>query len=402
MKTERKAGLIQQIVLLTSVGVSVLVTAVLGPSLPKMQQYFSELSNADYLTGLNMTIPMLVMAFFSFMAGAISDRLGRKWLFVFAATLYGVIGTMPLYLDNIYHILMSRVALGFCEAFVMLIGVAMIGDLFKGNKRDRLLALQTTVASFSAFLLNNIGGVLGEISWRAPYWTYTFGFILALGMAFFLWEPDRSPEGQTASHAANSANKNEPILQPSLIVLICLMTLIAGFLFLITPIHFGYLFGSIGVTSPAKIGPAYGVNSLGVISGTLIFGFLLVGKTRVQLQLFLGFAAMAIGFFGMSKAGSYPAMTGAGLINGIGGGILLPTVITWIMRCLPTKIRGFGLGCSQSALFLGQFFSSVLVIWIARQVGGRTDAIGIVAILSFVFAGFALASIFMRKKTAIS
>ena len=395
MLADREIGWIQKLTLLFSVGVSVLVTAVLGPSLPQMQAHFSELQNADYLTGLNMTIPMLVMACFCVFAGAISDRFGRKWVYVIAACSYAVIGTMPLYLDNIHHILLSRFALGFCEAFVMVIGVAMIGDLFKGNERNRLLALQTTVASFSAFALNNIGGVLGEISWRAPYITYGFGLILAISMAIFLWEPDRRA---SANELPGDFNSQQPEMKPFLIAFTCVAAIGIGFLFLSVPIHFGYLFANIGVTSSAQIGMAYGLNSLGVICGTLIFGFYLAHKWPVAKQFFLGFALMALGFWGMSSATSLVSLTASGIIQGLGGGILLPAVVIWNMRLLPTKIRGLGTGALQSGMFLGQFLSSIILIWVARQLGGRPEAFGALALVCAALVLFVLVAVLIFKE----
>ena len=166
MRDARKPGAIQIAVLLITVGVSVLVTAVLGPSVFKMEAHFTDVENSRLLVPLSLTLPMLVMSAFSVIAGAISDRVGRKWLLVGAAVFYGIVGMLPVVLTNLYMILGARIVLGIFEAFVMVTGIALIGDFFVGSKRARLLALQTTAASLMAFVFNNVGGILGDISWR--------------------------------------------------------------------------------------------------------------------------------------------------------------------------------------------------------------------------------------------
>ena len=385
-QTQRQPGLIQKVIMLATVGVSVLVTAVLGPSLFLMEKYFQDVENVKHLVPLNMTLPMLVMSVFSFIAGAISDRVGRKWLLVGAAALYAIIGTAPLYLNDLHTILGSRVVLGVFEAFVMVVGIALIGDFFVGSERARLLALQTTVASFSAFVLNNAGGYLGEISWRAPYVTYLFGFVLALAAAVFLWEPDR--RGHRDEFTDTSL---EPEMQPMMIGLTVLLAVVVGFVFLVTPVHFGYMFRDIGFTDQVWIGRAYGINSLGVISGTLLFGWGVSGRTRIGVQIAAGALMMAAGFFGMWLAKDFTALTTFGFVNGLGAGLLLPAVVTWNMRLLPTKIRGLGTGAWQSGFFLGNFIAANAVVAIADWLGGgRTDAVRLFAIGLIVLAVFAL------------
>jgi MFS family permease len=287
-----------------------------------------------------------------------------------AAVLYGVVGMLPLILTDLYSIMASRVLLGVFEAFVMVAGIALIGDLFTGAKRARLLALQTTMASTLAFIFNNVGGFLGDISWRVPYATYSFGFILAILAAMFLWEPSRRK-----GLAEDAPAAYEPELQPLMISLTCVLAVVVGFVFMATPVHFSYLFVNIGITEGSLIGPAYGFNSIGVVSGTLLFGWGLNGRMSVGKQICIASIVMAAGFYGMSVSQDYTSMVISGFINGLGGGLLLPSVVTWNMRLLPTKIRGFGAGAWQSGFFLGNVLAASLVVWIGQKLGGgRAEA----------------------------
>lgn len=383
--------LIHALILLVTSGLTVLVTAILGPSLPQMQAHFAGMPGADFLVPLTMTAPMLMMAGLSVFAGELADRFGRKPLLVGATVLYAVVGTAPLYLESLPVIIASRFALGILEAVLMTVSTTMIGDYYSGARRERFMSLQTTVAASSAFLLNTLGGVIAEHGWRAPYAVFAISLLLAPLMAVYLWEP-RCRASMSAAQIAEDSRA----FRPGLLAGICGLAVLLGIMFLTVPVHFGYLHGSIGVQSPAQIGMAYGINSLGVVSGTLLFGWVLAARLKVPFLLTVGTLFAGAGFLLMKGATDYTAMTVAGFVNGLGAGILLPTMVTWNMRELPVSRRGLGIGAFQSCLFLGMFVNPILVVglekvWVvsrAHVVGGMGLGLLALGLLAFV-AGLA-------------
>ena len=384
--TAHEPRLIHACILLVTSGLTVLVTAILGPGMPAMQAHFAGVPGADYLVPLTMTAPMLMMALLSVFAGELADRWGRKRLLVGATTLYAVIGTAPLYLDSLMAIIASRFALGVMEAALMTISTTMIGDYWSGARRERYMSLQTTVAATSAFLLNGLGGTIAEHGWRVPYAAFAVSLLLAPLMAIYLWEP-----ASRATMSADEAASDGRAFRRGLLALVCALAVVLGVVFMIVPVHFGYLYGAIGVQSPARIGMAYAVNSLGVISGTFVFGWLLAPRWRVAWQLAAGAAIAAAGFVLMRSAADYDALTAAGFVNGLGCGILLPTMVTWNVRELPLSKRGFGIGAYQSCFFLGFFFSPLIVVGLEKQLEApRAAAVGTIGIVLMALACVAL------------
>jgi MFS family permease len=372
--TPRKPRAIQAAVLLTTSGLTALVTAVLGPSLPKMQAHFAGVANADYWVPLTLTMPMLVMACLSIFAGALSDKVGRKRLLVAATALYALFGTAPLYLNSLSSIIVSRIGLGVVEAAVMTISTCVIGDYYQGRQREKFMSLQTTVAATLAFVFNVAGGVLGEFSWRAPYSTYVIGIPLAALMALYLWEPVPA-----AGAVANSSHLEDPpgtAFQPQLLFGICLLAVVGGIYFLIVPVHLGYLFDQVGVHSSSSIGLAYALNSTAVVLGTLCFGWLMAPRLRVATQLAVYLSITAAGCLLMKGADSYWTLTLSAMLNGFGAGLMLPTLVTWNMRTLPFAQRGLGTGAFQSCLFLGMFLDPPLIVALDKLLGSRAAAVG--------------------------
>lgn len=361
--------LIHAIILLVTCGLNVLVTAILGPSLPAMQAHFADVPGVEYLVPMTMSMPLLTVAIVSIFVGELSDRFGRKPLLVGSAVLYALVGTAPLYLDSLYAILASRCALGLMEAVLMTVSTTMISDYYSGAQRERYMSLQTTVASTSAFLLNTAGGLIAEHGWRAPYAVFAISLLLAPLMAIFLWEP-RSRASMTAEQFAEDSLS----FRPRLLGLVCAMAVLLGIAFLTVPVHFGFLFGAIGVQSPGQVGMAYGINSLGVITGTLVFGWGLASRAGVAWQQAIGWLLAGAGFLLMQRAATYDALALAGYLNGVGMGIVLPSLVTWNVRDLPLSRRGFGVGAFQSCFQLGLFINPLLVVWLEKGGGAATRA----------------------------
>lgn len=366
---------IHAFILLVTSGLTVLVTAILGPSLPQMQQHFADVPHAEYLVPLTMTAPLLTMALLAVVVGLVSDRLGRKRMLVGATVLYGLFGTAPLYLDGLNAIVASRVALGIMEAALITISTTMIGDYYRGARRERFMALQVTVASVAAIVLNNLGGVIAEHGWRAPYAVYAISLLLAPLMAIYLWEPlARGRDGEVLAQHVDDKPFN-----PRLLAGICALGTVAGLVFMILPVHFAYLFSAIGVQSPSQIGMAYGLNSVGTVAGTLLFGWVIAPRLPVAAQFGLSSLIAALGFMLMPGAQTFEHLMLAGLLNGLGCGILLPTMVTWTMRSLPLAQRGFGTGAFQSCLFFGQFLNGFVIVALQSQLGGQR-AVAVAAI----------------------
>ncbi len=392
----RQPGPVQIGIILVSACLSVLVTAILGPSLPKMEADFSAVKDIAKLVPISMTVPMLVMSFFCVIAGMLSDKYGRKWLLVWASIAYAAIGTAPLYLESFNAILGSRVLLGFAEAFVVVIGAAYIGDLFEGERRERIFALQALTASTSAFFLNIIGGVLGDIGWRVPYSLYAVGFVLALFVVFFLWEPDRKPKPV----ASDADQLREPKAKASMVALMCVVVIFGSIAFLTVPVSFAYLFVGIGEESSAKIGGAYGLNSLGIIAGSIAFGWWLNARTNVWGQLTFAFGFLAVGFLLMSVAQAYAVLALAGIIAGLGSGILMPSAIVWCLSLFPAYQRGAAMGYFWSSQFFGSFLAAPVAIVLSQNLGSYAAAMKIVGIAMVVGAVLTLLAALLTRGKA--
>lgn len=381
MSTEREARLPQSLLLLFGSCLPVLGAVLIAPVLPRMQQHFAGTPGVEVLTPIALTIPALVIALLAPFAGMIADRVGRKPLLLGSLVLYTLCGLLPLWLESLAGIVASRAGLGLAEAGIMTVCTTLMGDYYQGARRERLFALQMVATSLSAAVFIAAGGALGQNDWRVPFALYASGLVMLPLMAWFLWEP-------RATEAEPQVEVSERFPWSALLPLYAL-TILAGISLFIVPVQAGYLLNLLHVDSPQQIGLTMGANQLGVLAGALSFR-LLAGMRR-QALLLAAFATAGLGGLLMAQAGNHALVIVAVLINGLGIGLMLPTLITWVMSRVSFAQRGRASGGFTAALFAGEFLSPVAVIaFTGGQLAELPAALTCVAIAQLILAAICL------------
>ncbi|MPT17295.1 MAG: MFS transporter [Pseudomonas sp.] len=382
MNADRQAGLPQSLLLLFGSCLPVLGAVLIAPVLPRMQQHFADTPGVEVLAPIALTIPALVIALLAPFAGMIVDRVGRKPLLLGSLVLYTLCGLLPLWLESLQGIVASRAGLGLAEAGIMTVCTTLIGDYYQGARRERLFALQMVATSLSAAVFIALGGALGQSDWRVPFVLFAAGLLLLPLMAKYLWEP-------AAVDAGPQVELSERFPWSALLPLYAL-TLLAGISLFIVPVQAGYLLNLLHVDSPQQIGMTMGANQLGVLAGALLFR--LFANVRRQNMLLAAFATAGLGGLLMALAGNHTLVIIAVLINGLGIGLMLPTLITWVMSRVSFSQRGRASGGLTAALFAGEFISPLVVIAVTGgQLAELPTALTCVAIAQLLLAALCLA-----------
>jgi MFS family permease len=133
---ERRAGPLQAITLLLPSSLATMAIVVLIPILPQLLEHFRSTPNWEYLVPMVLTIPSVCLVVASPMAGLLADIVGRRRILIVSMAIYAGLGILPLFLDNIWEILASRIGVGIVEAVILTVSTALIGDFFKGEDGD--------------------------------------------------------------------------------------------------------------------------------------------------------------------------------------------------------------------------------------------------------------------------
>jgi len=145
---------------------------------------------------------MLAFAVMTLWHGALSDSFGRRKviliaLLVFAAASFGCAGAV-----GIHYLWGFRILQGISAGAGMVVGRAIIRDLYHGPEAERLLSLVTMIFSIAPAIAPVLGGWIVEIwSWRAIF-LFLCLFAVLLWMACYRWLPETLPQHKRQEFSA--------------------------------------------------------------------------------------------------------------------------------------------------------------------------------------------------------
>jgi MFS family permease len=375
----RRAGLLLVATL------TVMSTGFISPSMPQMAEHFRDAPHAELLTKLILTMPALVIALFAPIAGLIVDRFGRRRFLHLAMLLYGATGAAGYWLSDLNHMLVSRALLGLAIGATMTIITTLAGDYFQGEARSRFTGSQSIVMSMGAVVAVGIGGILADVDWRLPFLIYGAAWLFLVPVAAWVDEPGRTAHAVAAPESGGGARAP---LGP--LALVYATTFFAVAMFYMTAVQVPFLVRSIGIESNALSGFAIALSSVSSAISSSRYYRLKRRLGYVRIYAF-SFGAMAVGYGMVALTDSYAVILAGLFVAGLGVGLFFPNGTLWAVTLAPPAIRGRVSGGLTASVFLGQFFSPILM-QPAVAFAGIAGAFGIAAgLLAAVSVAFALA-----------
>ncbi|MDX3275091.1 MFS transporter [Streptomyces scabiei] len=371
----------------------ILGAVLIAPVLPKMHDHFAHVPGVDALVPMALTIPALSLALLAPFAGVVVDRLGRKRLLIVSTVVYALFGTAPLWLDSLGAIVASRALVGVTEAAIMTCCTTLIGDYYTGRQRDRYLAMQTMCAAISATAFLLVGGAAGSAGWRVPFWAYAVSLLLAPAMAAVLAQPRPDDRAKALSPTVPDVMGKRPFPWRPLAGT-CALTVFGAVLFYTLQVEMSFLLDDMGVTETSMIGLATAITSAAIVVGSVVFTR--TGRAP-QAWLPTAFGLCAAGFAVVWLAPNPVVLTIGAVINCLGGGIMLPSLLTLAMSKLEFADRGRGIGLWTGSFFLGQFLCPLMVLALTSVVGSTAASMGVLA-LSGAVASAALGLAARRRR----
>ncbi len=149
------------------------------PSFPAMAEHFG-VTLAD--VQLTLSLYLVTMAAMTLIHGPLSDAFGRRRVVVLALALYVATAVGCTLAPSFAWLLGARAAQGVVAGAGMIVGRAIVRDLFEGVRAQQLMAQVTMVFALAPAAAPVLGGYLHSAwGWRAP-----FGFLVLLGAVLTL------------------------------------------------------------------------------------------------------------------------------------------------------------------------------------------------------------------------
>lgn len=335
---------------------TVMAGATVAPALPMMNDHFQSIPNSEFWVKLIITTPALFIALFSPLAGWLLDNFSKKTLILIFILLYTLSGASGLVLDNLYWILVSRAFLGISVSVIMTGATALVGDYLEGQERTSFLGLQGAFMAFGGTIFVTIAGYLAGISWRYPFAVYLSALVIFLLAARVLYEPQKQDQ-QAADQGPDQVKKGT---NRSLQYFIYATIFVGMILFYIIPVQSPFLMRSLGAESGLMI-------SLGLIVGTFFAAVASFFYNRIKMyfsfyQIYaILFTIFGTGFILVGLAGTPILVALATAFACMGIGLLMPNTSLFLLSLSEPHNRGRIMGGMTGAVFLGQFFSPVVL-----------------------------------------
>lgn len=350
------------LVIFASTLVSVMGVSLISPALPTIQNALNVSASQASLLISAFTFPGIVLTPF---VGLAADRVGRKQVLVPSLFLFGVSGVAVAFVSGFGAILALRVVQGTAGSAIMSLTVTLLGDLFSGEQRGRLIGLNAAILAIGAAGYPLLGGGLALISWAAPFVCFGLGIFVAVAGSVILPEPDGESNSFGLSYFVEAARA-----VPTWTTLGLYIAIFGIFVI---------LYGAQLTVVPFVLDDAYGLSS-GAIGLLLGIPAVTMGLTSSQSSRLLDrlspFRLIALGYLiygiGMAVAGltdSIVVLAGALLLFGFGQGFAEPITDTALNALTPDAFRGGIMSIRTSVLQFGTTVGPPVFVAVASLVG---------------------------------
>ena len=154
--------------------------------LPAFPEIRASLNASQASLQQSLTAYLLPYCFMILWHGAISDAIGRRKTVLVGLAVYTVASIGCATAPNIQSLLVCRGIQGLAAGAGMVVGRAMIRDLFEGPAAQKLMAQVQMIFGIAPAIAPIIGGwLLGLFNWHATFWFLAF---FAIALIFLVWK----------------------------------------------------------------------------------------------------------------------------------------------------------------------------------------------------------------------
>ena len=301
--------------------------------LPAFPAIAAELGATKVEVQQSLTIYLGFFALMTLWHGALADALGRRRVVLWSLVMFFLTSVGCALATQIEHLWIARALQGMCAGAGMVVGRAVVRDLFEGAEAQRLMSTIQLLFALAPAAAPIIGGwVFGLFGWRAVFWFLAAYSALMWVVCLVRLPETLDPDHRRSLHPVKLARDYahmyaHPALQA--LVLAVSMNFAGFFLYVMSAPTF--LMEHLGV-SPQGFAWLFGPTVAGMMTGSWL-ARRLAGKLAPQRQLKI----------------AYTIMLAAALINVVMN-LLVPASLPWAV--LPVALYNIGQALAMPILSL--------------------------------------------------
>ncbi len=341
--------------------------------------------------------------------GPLSDRWQRKGVLALGATCWSAVTWLTAYATGFGSLAAARGGMSFFESCFSPSAYSLITDVVPRARRGLILGLLGITYPLGTILALLIGGLVGDINWRLPFYYFGIpGILLGLAVLAFVQEPARgaSEDAVLAADGVYTGHFSWAELVRALrtrtLLLIYLLDACEGAVF------FSLSFWAPNYLLAYHIAPDLLTADLALLPAIVgfVFGSLLGGVLTDRLRRRTPSAAAWVSFIAMAGGlvislvmfnlfSLVPVMIVA-FVLGVTGYMILPTITIMIYDIVPPETKATSMAGDGIVLGLVSAGASAGIGLLSRQLGDLRIAFG-GACVFFLAVGAVLAFVIARR-----
>ncbi|UZP68068.1 MFS transporter [Desulfovibrio mangrovi] len=344
-------------------GLTLMVVMGVSSIMPVLPLLARELQAPVETIGLVLTGFTLPGIFLAPVAGILADRYGRKKVLIPSLIIFGLAGAACGLAQTLSDLLILRFIQGIGAAPLGVLYTTIIGDLYKGKERTRIMGLNAGVLGMGTAIFPALGGLLGELGWHWPF----FLPLVALPLCYAVLKHLNLPEPESKQDLKSYFKSAKEIVQSKQAVALFAVTLLTFFI-LYGPIvtFFPVLADTSFDVPPSAIGGLFGASSLATALASALIGKLSRWFSE-RTMLCVGHVLYIISMILIPLTPHYWWMFIPICTFGLAQGFNFPNLTTLLTSLAPIEQRAAVMAVNGTVLRLAQTISPMfftLVFWI--------------------------------------
>lgn len=296
----------------------------------------------------------------SMLIGYFADRLGRRRVVLFSLFIFATFGAAGFLARDYWSLVAVRFMQGVGTSGVLGLGIVLVGDLFEGTERTKVMGYNLTGVTIVNMLGPIASGAIGANGVFRPFLLFLIGYPLGLWASRMPSDPPRQVESPIRHlKAAFRLLTNERQLRDFvglLVATVATTVLLHGFGYTTAPLFLDSVFG----VDSAGRGLVIAAFQMGSVAAAIQIGRIRARRTGSTIVA-TAFWCMGVGAAVTAAApGWWAVAVGLG-ISGIGFGLFVPlaqdraatmggsvyrgiTVLTWVTFVRVAQVIGPPLG----------------------------------------------------------
>ena len=353
---------------------AVLGSSSIAPAFPEVRQAFGVSAGQ---VGLLITVFTLPGVLLTSVAGALSDRFGRRTILIPSLFLFGIAGGACALAPSFELLLGLRALQGVGAAALGAMNVTLIGDLFSGQDQTVALGYNSSVLSVGTASYPAVGGALATFGWYYPFALPVLAIPIGFLVLFSLRNPEPHNEQGIKEYVGNIWEHVKD-------------RQVAG-IFAGNLVTFVILFGALITYLPGLMNEKFGVGPLviGIIvaSASLTTALASTQLGRLtdhfseEILIRASFVLYAVALILVPLVPAVWMLLASTVIFGVAQSLNLPNSFSLLNEAAPNENRGAFMSLNSTILRIGQTLGP-LVMSVAAIPLGLDGAYFMIAVLA--------------------